>query len=199
MKKSIIILICVILSSCVEISSGYTISQPLNKYTPISSQKYDVTYSVSYFANRLDIIGANSETDFRVKIAEKLKKTGLFSKVTYTSFENKSDYHYHFKIIFNAPSVNEEMPVIYLSGVTMLLIPAWETASLDFSGIVYFKNKEIYSSSTPEIIKCYWWLPLIPIGIIWNDWFAMQHVENKEMNYVINKLSDFHQRAFINK
>lgn len=191
-KNYIIIILCVFLNGCAIFNFGYTPDENLNIYNNDENiHKYNLSYSVYYFTNRFDIIGNSLEQNLTKRIGESLKQSNLYSKVINQSLESMSDYHVHFQIILQAPTVNDAVAVGLLSGYTLALIPVWETLTYDMSATLYHKKEKIYSISTAELLKCYIWLPFAPIGLIWNNWFAIQHVEEKEINYLINNLSNF--------
>ena len=195
----LIVCLALLLQGCTCINFGYTNNHSLDVYNskPVS-QKYDVTFSIYYFNARNDIIGAGDKEDFQKRIKENLLKTGLYSKVTCVPIDKPSPYHYHFNVIYDVPSVETSFAVGFLSGYTLLIVPTWETATLDISGMVFLNGKMVHSTATPEIIRCYYWLPLLPVGLIWNTWFAFGYVEGKMIKYVLNDLNNYHYSHYVN-
>lgn len=89
--------------------------------------------------------------------------------------------------------VNEAAATGFLMGYTLFTIPMWINMYLDMSAILYLKDKPVYSSATSEKIRCYVWLPFLPIGLIWNQWWAWTTQERKCCRYLINRIIAYEQ------
>ncbi len=185
-----------VLTGCVTVPQGYTPSAKLEKN--VSSRKYDVTYSLSYASDGDSSVGRASESRLREIIGDRLRKSGYFSHVTYKNPEEKSPYHIHFIAHYSMLPVDEAAVHGMLIGYTFLLIPSWVNMYLDLSAILMHENQKIYSSSTSENLRCFIWLPLAPLGILWNNWIAWTVQEKKCVNYVLNDLTEF-QRTYFQK
>lgn len=199
-KPIFIAVLSILFHGCAYLSLGYTPLKSLEKYPELNrEQKFDVTYSVSYFTNRSDIFGVASEDEIKKEIARKLKATNLFSSVTNAEENKKSPYHFSFFIVYGMASVETSFGVGLLSAYTLYLIPTWLTFSCDMVGLVYLNNKLTHSVATAEIHRAFLWIPLAPVGTVWNFWFAWDYVENKLENYIINDISKYHYSAFTQK
>ena len=204
MKNKIVLLLLIsclalLLQGCTSFNFGYTDNHSLDVYnTKPISRKYDVTFSIYYFTARNDIIGQGDKEYYQKRIRENLLNTGLYSKVTYVPVDKPSSYHYHFNVIYNAPNVDTSFGIAFMSVYTLFTVPTWETTTIDISGMVFLNGKMVHSIATPEIIRCYYWLPLLPVGLIWNDWLAFSHVEGKMIRYVLNDLNNYHYGHYVN-
>lgn len=199
-KHIFIAVFSILFHGCAYLPLGYTPLSSLEKYPENThEQKFDVTFSVSYFTNRSDVFGVASENEIKTEMAKKLKATNLFSSVTYADANNKSPYHFSFFIVYGMPSIESSLGVALLSGYTLCLIPTWETFSCDIIGLVYLNDKLTHSVSSAEINRAFIWLPLAPIGTVWNFWFAWDYVENKLENFIINDISKYHYTTFTHK
>lgn len=188
------VVISLFLTGCISISQHYTPSTKLEKN--LSSNKYDISYSLSYIVDGTEIIGQASEPQLRKIIEEKLMQSGYFSSVTYKLPNEKSRYHIYFNAHYSACTEAENMEHALLVGYTLCVIPSWQNSYLDLSAILTYDNMKIYSISTSENMRCFIWLPLVPFGLIWNDWLAWRTQEKKCINYLLNNITNFQENYF---
>lgn len=190
------------LNGCVTASLGYAKSEPLKKYMNVpATEKYDVTYSVEYFADMPDdYIGPRTQIKLSEKIRDTLVETGLFRRVTQTTWEGRSAYHYRFTIHFAmGQSVEDRSSLAILEGCFLFVIPVWMTDGYDFSAVAYLNGNYLTGSSATELGRTFYWLPLLPAGLVWNDWFAWHRIEDKCIRKVINDLTEYHCETFVSQ
>jgi hypothetical protein len=193
MNKIALFSLCIIsvfiLSGCLQIPLGYTPSVDFpQKY---KNQKYAVTFSVDYIAERDDVFGLASKEKYIKWLKDDLQKSGAFSSVTYIPFSQKSNYHIHFLIHYSYMTAKESMTMGLLMGYTFLTIPMWQTMYLDMSAILYLNGSPIHSPTTAEALRCYVWAPFLPIGLVWNQWWAWTTQEKKCYRYLVKDLIEF--------
>ena len=183
-----IISVC-ILAGCLEIPLGYThcVDFP-QKY---ENKKYSITFSVDYIAERDDVFGIATQEKYIDWLKDDLQKSGAFSSVTYKSFAQKSNYHIHFIFHYSCMPVNESAAMGFLMGYTCCAIPMWINMYLDSSAILYLNGNPIYSPATAENLRCYVWVPFLPVGLVWNQWWAWTTQEKKCYRYLINEIVDY--------
>lgn len=184
------------LTGCITVPQNYTPSTKLTKNTSLN--RYDVSYSLSYASDGDESPGRASESRIREIIENKLKDCDYFSSVTYKNLTEKSRYHFHFIVHYSMCPVDESEAHGYFAGCTLFLIPTWQNMYLDVSAIILHNNKKIYSTSTSENLRCYIWLPLAPLGMIWNNWISWTVQEKKCINYLLNDITDFQKTNFNN-
>ena len=178
---SLLLLFC---SGCLEIPMGYTPDLDLTVCSP--TRKYAITFSVDYISDGDQIIGLASNEKYIEWINAYLQSCGAFSSVGYKSFANKSNYHIHFLVHYSCMPSNEAAAIGFLMGYTFFTIPMWVNMYLDMSAVVYLNGKPIHSPSTTENLRCYVWLPFLPVGLVWNQWWAWTTQEKKCLRYLIN-------------
>lgn len=184
----LLIVLCT-LSGCLEIPMGYTPGTDLIISKNI--RKYDLTFSVDYLSDGDVSIGRASQTQYIEHFKEYLQESGAFAKVSYKNFSEKSKYHVHFVTHYSCMPVNEAIATGYLMGMTFCAIPMWVNMYLDMSAILYLNGKPVYSSATSENLRCYVWIPFLPAGLIWNQWWAWTTQEKKCCRYLVNSISEY--------
>lgn len=182
------------LTGCLTLPRGYTPSAKLMKN--VTSQKYDVTYSLSYIADGDVAEGSASEAQLRKFIEKGLKNSGCFSTVSYKNPGEMSGYHIHFIAHYSSLPVNEATIFDMTLGYTLFLIPCWQSTYLDLSAVLMYEKKKVHSCSTSEELRTYFWLPLAPLGVLWNDWIAWTVQEKNSINFVLNDLTSFQESFF---
>lgn len=198
MNKIILLLVSVSLvimfSGCLQIPLGYT---PKSDFpTNYDAKKYAVTFSIDYIAERDDVFGLATQEKYIDWLKEDLQKSGAFSSVTYKSFTQKSNYHIHFIFHYSYMTVKESATMGFLMGYTFCAIPMWMNMYLDSSAILYLNGNPIYSPATAENLRCYVWVPFLPVGLVWNQWWAWTTQEKKCYRYLINEIVDY-QRSHL--
>ena len=176
--------ITVVFTGCLCVPQYYTPSVRLERN--ISSNKYDISFSLSYLSDGDESIGRASEARLKEIIENKLIDSGFFSSVTYRIPSEKTRYHVHFIAHYSMCPANESVAHGLFVFSTYYLIPSWQNMYLDLSAILMYDNKKIYSISTSENLRCYIWLPLTPICLIWNNWLAWTVQEKNCVNYLLN-------------
>jgi len=170
---------------------GYTPNTTIK--TSKNSFKYDLTFSVSYYSEREDIIGNAGNAEFTELIQKRLVASECFSSVRYASVGEMSPYHVHFNFRVSGPTVPESMGVGYLAGMTLMVIPTWETFAIDSSAKVFVDRKKVHSVATTELERVFIWLPLAPVGTVWNSWAAWGHEEKKAVDFLIKDINTFQE------
>lgn len=179
----------VILSGCLLVPSGYTPAVEFAKNSKI--KKYAVTFSVDYLSDGDVSIGRASQEKYIDWLKDDLQKSGAFSSVTYKSFAQKSNYHIHFIFHYSCMPVNESAAMGFLMGYTFCAIPMWMNMYLDSSAILYLNGNPICSPATAENLRCYVWAPFLPVGLVWNQWWAWTTQEKKCYRYLINEIVNY--------
>ena len=178
-----------VLSGCLQIPLGYT--RNVDFPTNYKSKKYAITFSVDYLSDGDISIGRASQEKYIDWLKEDLQKSGAFSTVTYRSFTQKSNYHIHFLIHYSCMPVNEAAALGFLMGHTLCAIPMWINMYLDTSAILYLNGIPVYSPTTTEALRCYVWVPFLPFGLVWNQWWAWTTQEKKCCRFLIKEIIDY--------
>ncbi len=198
MNKIILLLVSVsliaMLSGCLLVPSGYTPDVDFAKNEEI--KKYAITFSVDYLSDGDVSIGRASQEKYIDWLKDDLQKSGAFSSVTYKSFAQKSNYHIHFIFHYSCMPVNESAAMGFLMGYTFCAIPMWLNMYLDSSAILYLNGNPICSPATAENLRCYVWVPFLPVCLVWNQWWAWTTQEKKCYRYLINEIVDY-QRSHL--
>ncbi len=197
-KKIQVSLFCfliILLQGCMIVPQGYTPSTSLLKHKNIAaSSKYDVTFSVEYISDGDQSIGRASNVQIIEIIKEKLIDSNAFTQVSYVDLAGKSKYHIHFIVHYSMVSAGESAKHGLLIGYTFCTIPTWQSMPIDISAKIYLKDKVIHSIATAEVLRCYIWLPLLPVCLVWNNWWAWTTQEKKCVNYIVNDLTNFQKK-----
>ena len=187
-----IMAIC-IFSGCLQVPLGYTknIDIPEN----YNAKKYDVTFSVDYLSDGDVSIGRATQEKYIDWLKKDLQKSGAFSSVSYKPFSQKSNYHIHFLIHYSCMPVDQAAGLGLLMGYTMLTVPMWINMYLDTSAILYLNGQPVCSPTTAEALRCYVWAPFLPVGLIWNQWWAWTTQEKKCCRYLINEIVTYQKNS----
>lgn len=177
------------LSGCLNTPMGYTPNVDLPEIH--SRAKYAITFSVDYLSDGDEIIGCASREKYIEWIKNYLSDCGEFSTVSYKSFDRKSNYHIHFLVHYSCMPVDESAALGFLMGYTLFTIPMWVNMYLDTSAILYLNGKPIHSPATSEAIRCYVWLPFLPVGLVWNQWWVWTTQEKKSCRYLISEIVNY--------
>lgn len=178
-------LFILLLSGCATISSGYIPMSDLEySYLEITKEyRKDITFSLSYYSQVGTEESASEHRKMVKAIREHLQKTKLFKKVHYVSFEDRSNYHYHFDMKSTGTPPKNQIATAMLAGYTLTLIPMWMNFNIDTTMFLYVNNKEVYSVTAPENIKDVYWLPFIVISPFFNHMTTGAYVRNKTLSY----------------
>lgn len=177
------------LSGCLQIPLGYTPSVDFPQDN--ENKKYALTFSVDYLSDGDVSIGRASQEKYIDWLKEDLRKSGAFNSVTYKPFSQKSNYHLHFLIHYSCMPVNESAGLGFLMGYTLCTIPMWLNMYLDMSAILYLNGTPVHSPTTAEALRCYVWVPFLPVGLVWNQWWAWTTQEKKCYRYLINDVINY--------
>ena len=182
-------LLLLVLPGCLFVSLGYTPDSDLpDNYT---EKKYDVTFSVEYYNDRNDVFGLASQEQYITWIKQYLQETKAFRSVAYKPITQKSNYHINFIVHYSFMTVRESALLGYFCGLTGLAIPTYQTLYMDISTVLYLRNNPVYSPSTAEALRGYIWLPFLPVGLIWNQWWALTTQEKKCCRFLINEVVNY--------
>lgn len=178
--------IIILLTGCLQIPLGYTpnVDIPQN----YEGNKYDITFSVEYLSDGDVSIGRATKEQYVSWIKNYLEESNAFNSVTYKDINNKSNYHIHFIVHYSALPVGESAGIGFIMGYTLFTIPMWINMNLDSSAILYLHGKPLFTPTTTETLKCYVWLPFLPVGLVWNQWWAWSTQETKCCRYLINEI-----------
>ena len=154
----------------------------------ILKKKYSVTFSVDYLSDGDVSIGRASHEKYINWLKEALLESQAFSSVSYKPFAQKSNYHIHFLVHYSCMPVDESAALGFLMGCTFCAIPMWLNMYLDCSAILYLNGSPIYSPTTAEGLRCYVWIPFLPVCLVWNQWWAWTTQEKKCCHYLINEI-----------
>lgn len=184
-------------SGCICVDCGYTPNEDIVQHSYTESNKYPLTYSVSIYKYRDDIIFDPDTDDLREKIEERLRATNLFSEVQYVSKKEGDGYHVDFAFHLGGISLEQSAGLGFLSGYTLLTIPVWEEFFLDLRATIYTKEDPVFSVCSSEKLRCVIWLPFAPIGLFANMYVSMHMVEDGIINDAINNISEEHIRRYL--
>lgn len=199
MKRNSLILLfalCLLTTGCLEIPMGYTPNEDLQTIDS-AYKKYSLTYSVDFMSDGDVSFGRASRERYIEWIKDYLEETGAFN-VSYRDFSSKSNYHVHFLIHYSCQSVGESLLLGYYLGFTFCAFPGWMNMYLDTSAIVYLNGKPVCSPTTSEDIRVVVWLPFLPAGLVWNQWWAWTTQEKKCCRYLINEILTKHEDLVLN-
>ena len=76
----------------------------------------------------------------------------------------------------------------YYLGFFFCALPGWMNMYLDASAIVYLNGNPVCSPTTSEDIRVIVWLPFLPVGLVWNQWWAWTTQEKKCCRFLINEV-----------
>ena len=187
MKKFIILLLIITLNSgCVTFTSG---SLPKIQEEEINRQyqKRDVSFSVSYYQQ----IGGDAiinEKSLKDTIRTSFQLSNLFKRIHYTTFESKSNYHYHFDFKMTGTPPNEQFAKAYFCGATLLLIPVWFNYYIDITMFLFVDGKEVFSATTAERVTDLVWLPLAITWIFANHATIGYIIRKQSFKYFTNEI-----------
>ena len=182
---------CLLTTGCLEIPMGYTPNEAL-QINDSFSKKYSLTYSVDFMSDGDVSFGRASRERYIEWIKDYLEETGAFN-VSYRDFSSKSNYHVHFLIHYSCQSVGESLLLGYYFGFTFCTLPGWLNMYLDTSAVVYLNGNPVCSPTTSEDIRVVVWLPFLPVGLIWNQWWAWTTQEKKCCRFLINEIVEKHK------
>ena len=176
-------------SACLQLPLEYMPNERLKAAAP-GSKIREVTYSVEQvidgpfgwadgIATQKVLIGY---------IGNQLRKCRAFSKVTYKPFSSKSKYHIHFTAHYSAMPRDDVRLRQALMLCSFFIIPVRFASSLDMTAIVYWQDKAFYSPVATTGLQNYVWLGFLPVGMVWNNWWAWTQEEKKCSRLLVNRI-----------
>ena len=149
------------------------------------NERKDISFSVNVYGGG-DFFAKQDMID---NIKTKLKETGLFKKITYSS-EPYEDIHYNFEFKKTIYSNFDAFAVVMVESYSLFLIPAWVKHYVDSTMFVTKNGKEIYSASVPAKITVVMWAPLLVLSPIFNTATVDNYMIKKHLNYYVNEIID---------
>ena len=197
-KKSAVILLMLLSHGCIMWDAGYTDNAPVTNHGVSPNNQFPVAYDISIKFERNDFSAAPDRKELMKKVESALNATGLFSLVSYGEKGGEDSYHISFS--FHQAGIREHESVGWalLSGYSLLTIPYAEIATFDGVATLSLKGEAIYSTAKAEELRCFVWLPVLPLGFFMNEWSAWHYVEKGIINALVNDISDFHKKRFLN-
>lgn len=199
MNSKIVVAILLVCSGCMMWDAGYTDNVDVIRHDVDIYDKVPITYSVNVTSSDKDNEGGYAKT-FKVRevIEKALKDTGLFSDVCYGTKDGDDSYHVSFFVRFNVTPVNRMIGHVYLSELSLLLIPNGDVEPVDLSAIVYLKGVPIYSTAKAEELRYLIWLPTVPVSLFMNTWTVGRAIIEGSVNSAVNDIAREHKARFIN-
>lgn len=192
LKKYFSILFLFFLASCATFSGGYAPKKNFDDTNIVvdKDKKKNLTFSISYYSQ----VG-NEETEkfynkMMSSIREHFAKSNLFRRVQMVPFEQKSNYHYHFDMKLTGTSPSQQLATGLISGYTATLIPVSMYFYVDTTMFLYVNGKEVYSITSPELIRDTYWLPFIFLSPFCNHNTVGYSLINNNMEYFITTIAE---------
>ena len=186
----LIILLSIFISGCATMPAGYIpkTNQTNKNIILDKADRKDITFSISFNSE----VG-NEESDKLYKmlmntIKEKFTETKLFRRVHFVPFEQRGKYHYHFDMKLTGSLPNQQIAIGTLGGMTMLTIPVVMNFYVDTTMYLYINNKEVYSISSPELVRDIYWLPLIILTPFLNHHTVGASIINNNIEYFLENI-----------
>ncbi len=177
MKK--LFVLCLLLSGCAGYN-GYYYTIHKNPIQSVSNaEKQKATFSVS---------SAINDEKFRKEIRNTFQKAGVFNSFSYTFFDEKSDYHFHFDVKRTGTSEGDRAVLGLMSGYFLMTIPISVSHNDDITMFLYVDKKEVYSITAPSHSRVFLWLPLILFSP--TTWFQESNIRKNAINYFIHEVLD---------
>ena len=177
------------LSACLQIPLEYMPNERLRAAAP-GAKIREVTFSVEQVIDGpfgwFD--GIATQKVLVGYIGNQLRKCRAFSKVTYKPFSLKSKYHIHFTAHYSAMPKEDSRLRHAVMLCSCFIIPVRLTSSLDMTAIVYWQDKAFYSPVATTGLQNYVWLGFLPVGLVWNNWWAWTQEEKKCSRLLVNRI-----------
>lgn len=183
MKKMILVLFLFLFGCAIIPTNNIPEYKELEQPKVEKNERKDISFSVNVYGGSSNFL---SKQDVIDTVKTKLKETGLFKKITYSS-EPYEDIHYNFEFKKTIYS-KDEFAVAMAESYSLFLIPAWVKHYVDSTMFVTKNGKEIYSASVPAKITVVMWAPLLVLSPIFNTATAGSYMMKKHLNYYINEI-----------
>lgn len=186
--------------SCTITYLGNIPEVPAIKKQKISAeQKREATFSISatfpYIGSEYGSFSINK--DLQETAGKYLEKTGLFSRVTYVPFNERSNYHFHFELVesgvsrkYQEASLKTVFRSIPLIGP--LIIPFTKYHYVDINVYLFADDKEAFSSTIAERMKetsSVLTLVLFPISMAISMGNSPSIIIDKSIRYFTHQIS----------
>lgn len=188
---SIVFAVLILLSSpaCLQVPMDHLPDEPLI-IPAAGAKRHDVTYSVELIIDgSFDQFSGIAPQKVMLRyIGEQLRQSGAFKLVSYKPFSAKSSRHIHFTAHYSKPRKKDVVSIQALMFLSFFTIPTWITSDLDMTAIVYLQDKAVYAPVTTVGLRNYVWLGFLPVGLVWNNWWAWTVQEKKCSRRLINRI-----------
>lgn len=165
--KRICLLFALMLSGCASNTYYFpVVKKPAASPVLEKKDKIDITYSVAFvrpsYADSFSSDAAEQdEKKHRKLIYDKLKKSGLFNKITYVFPRERGKYHLHFGRATGGTSEQMKMLWGVLSAETLALFPASFHQTFDHSMQMFVDGVEVYAVMLPIKNRTVVWMPWV--------------------------------------
>lgn len=165
--KRICLLFALMLSGCASNTYYFpVVKKPAAAPVLEKKGKIDITYSVAFvrpsYADAFSSDAAEQdEKKHRKLIYDKLKKSGLFNKITYVFPRKRGKYHLHFGRATGGTSEQMKMGWAMVSAETLFLFPISFHMTFDHSMQMFVDGVEVYAVMLPIKNRTVFWAPLV--------------------------------------
>lgn len=165
--KRICLLFALMLSGCASNTYYFpVVKKPAAAPVLEKKDRIDITYSVAFvrpsYADAFSSDAAEQdEKKHRKLIYDKLKKSGLFNKITYVFPRERGKYHLHFGRATGGTSEQMKMGWGILSAETLSLFPASFHTTFDHSMQMFVDGVEVYAAMLPIKNRTVIWAPFV--------------------------------------
>ena len=183
------VLLLTLSSACLQLPMDYQPNERLKAAAPGAIIR-DVTFSMEQIIDgpfgRLD--GIATQKVLVGYIGNQLRKCRAFRTVTYKPFSSKGKYHIHFIAHYSAMPREDFRLRQALMLCSFFIIPVRITSSLDMTAIAYWRGEAFYSPVATTGLQNYVWLGFLPVGLVWNNWWAWTQQEKKCSRLLVNRI-----------
>lgn len=157
--KRICLLFALMLSGCASNTYYFpVVKKPAAAPVLEKKDRIDITYSVAFAGN---VTSAEYGKEYRKLIYDKLKKSGLFNKITYVFPRERGKYHLHFVRATGGTSEQMKMGWAMGSAETLALFPVSFHTTFDHSMQMFVDGVEVYAVMLPIKNRTVFWAPLV--------------------------------------
>lgn len=190
-----------LMGGCILYDCGYTSNDSVREYEVNAWQKVPVSFSIELSSRcAIDYLDESEWSTSRLtlsrKVKEALEETALFSTVQEQPEELPGGYHFTFRFVLSTMDNSKVSSLGTFAGSTLFLIPAWIDAGFDGTAVVHLRTHTVYSIGAAEKIKCFIWLPLMPLGLFANEAVAWHFTEKGVINHLVNRVAAYHYETY---
>lgn len=182
--KRICLLFALMLSGCASNTYYFpVVKKPAAAPVLEKKDRIDITYSVAFAGN---VTSAEYGKEYRKLIYDKLKKSGLFNKITYVFPRERGKYHLHFGIETGGTPEDEKTNLLLSSASALFLIPVSFHMTSDHSMQIFVDGVEVYAVMLPIKRRAVLWTPLLPLfptGVI-----SKSRAQEYPLDFFINEI-----------